>query len=78
MNATAARDLITLKTRVKMKEQWCEEHQCDIETICKMVEDLIALAVASTSSSHAYEQLQTSHKHFVKTIVDISENYRHI
>jgi hypothetical protein len=78
MNRTAARNLIQLKTQVKMKEQWCEEHQCDIEMVCKMVEDLIALAVASTSSSQAYEQLQTAHKEFVKTIVDISEQYRHI
>jgi hypothetical protein len=75
---TTARNLIKLKTQVKMKEQWCEEHQCDIEIVCKMVEDLIALAVSSSSSSQAYEQLQDAHKQFVKTVVDISENYRHI
>jgi hypothetical protein len=78
MDASTARNLIKLKTQVKMKEQWCEEHQCDIEMLCKMVDDIIALAVASSSSAQAYEQLQTAHKEFIKTIVDTSEKYRHI
>ena len=81
MNATTARDLIELKKLQKfqnVKEMWCEEQKCDIDIICKMTEDLIVYAISSTSSAQAYEQLQDARHDFYKTLVNLSEKYRHI
>lgn len=62
--------------QVKFKEQFCEEHQCDIETIVTMVEDLVATAVACGSSPQNYSELQRAKGEFVNHIVKVSEKYR--
>ena len=62
--------------QVKFKEQFCEEHQCDIETIVNMVEDLVATAVACGSSPQNYSELQRAKGAFVNHIVKVSEKYR--
>ena len=62
--------------QVKFKEAFCEEHQCDIETIVSMVEDLVATAVACGSSPQHYSELQRAKGEFVDHIVKVSEKYR--
>ena len=62
--------------QIKFKEKFCEEHQCDIETIVNMVEDLVATAVACGSSPQNYSELQTAKGEFVNHIVKVSEKYR--
>ena len=61
---------------LKFKEQFCEEHQCDIENIVNMVEDLVATAVACGSSPQHYSELQRAKGEFVDHIVKVSEKYR--
>jgi len=62
--------------QMKFKEQFCEEHQVDIETIVDMVEDLVATAVACGSSPQSYSELQRAKGEFFNHIVKVSEKYR--
>jgi hypothetical protein len=78
MNATDLIKLRQLQQSPQCKEKWCKEQQTDIDNICKMAEELIVYAIASTTSSQAYEQLQNARHNFYKTLVDLSEQYRHI
>ncbi len=62
--------------RQLVKEKFCEEHQCDIESIVEKVDDLIATAVACGSSPQAYVELERGKVEFVNYLVTISEKYR--
>lgn len=62
--------------QLKFKEQFCEEHQCDLETIINMVDDLVATAVACGSSPQNYSELQRAKTEFVTYVLKVSEKYR--
>jgi hypothetical protein len=78
----SVRDLVKLKkfedSHVNLKEKWCEEQQVDLENILEMVDDLITSAIASTSSSHGYTQLQEAKSTFVNAFMSMAAQYRHI
>lgn len=61
-----------------VKEKWCEEQLKDIEKIVEMVNDIVINSISCMSSSQAYEQLEESKAVFMKTLIEMSENYRHI
>jgi hypothetical protein len=62
--------------RQLVKEKFCEEHQCDIESVVQRVDDLIATAVACGSSPQAYAELERGKGEFVNYLLSISEKYR--
>lgn len=73
------RDKIKIKTleqNLKVKEVFCEEHQCDLEEIVSMVEDLIETAVACGSSPQQYSELQRAKADFVNSLIKRAEKYR--
>lgn len=75
------RDLIKLKKleeKAVVKEKWCEEQQRDLEMLFEMVDNLIACAVASNTSTQAYLQLEQSKSNFKNEFFKIAEKYRHI
>jgi len=61
---------------MKVKEQFCEEHQADLDTLLNMVDDLVATAVACGSSPQNYFELQRAKAEFVDTTMNISLKYR--
>lgn len=61
---------------LKIKEQFCEEHQTDLETLLNMVEDLVSTAVSCGSSPQNYSELQRAKAEFVDTTMKISLKYR--
>lgn len=75
-----ARELVKLKQLEKMakfKEEWCEEQQDDLETTFRMVDELIAYAIASSSSAQAYAQLEETRSAFKRHFLDMASRYRH-
>jgi len=75
------RDMIKLKKfekNIPAKELWCEEQQRDLEIFFQMIDDLIATAISSTSSTQAYVQLQEEKATFVRYFLEASEKYRHV
>lgn len=59
-----------------VKEQFCEEHQCDIESLVNMVDSMLAGAVACGNSPHAYVELQRERMQFINYMLEISKKYR--
>jgi hypothetical protein len=75
-----ARELVKLKKLEKMaqfKEEWCEEQQTDLENTFRMMDELIAYAIASSSSAQAYIQLEEARSSFKRHFLDMSSRYRH-
>lgn len=64
------------RERPKVKEVWCSAQVEDFERIIQMVEELIAVAVASNSCSHQYAILQEARKTFISDILTMAEKYR--
>lgn len=75
---STVRDKLKLKKleQIKVQEAFCEEHQCDIESIVERVEDLIANAVACGNSPQNYSELQRAKSEFVNYLLALSEKYR--
>jgi len=75
-----ARELVKLRKLEKMaqfKEEWCEEQQTDLENTFRMIDDLIACAIASSSSTQAYAQLEETRSSFKRYFLDMASRYRH-
>ena len=70
--------LIKLEKAEAVKELWCEEQQKDIESFFQSIDDLIAYAAASNSSTQAYVQLQEAKAAFFRNFLETSGKYRHI
>jgi hypothetical protein len=64
------------RERPKVKEVWCVDQVEDFERIIQMVEELIAVAVASNSCSHQYAILQETRKNFISDVLTMAEKYR--
>lgn len=78
----SVRNIIRIKkleeSAVELEEKWSEAQQADIEKVFQMIEDLIASAVASGSSPHAYVQLQEKKAEFLEEYVNTQARYRKI
>ena len=62
--------------RTVVKEQFCEEHQCDIEDMVSMIDSMITTAVACGNSPQAYAELQRERSYFIDHLLTVSQKYR--
>jgi hypothetical protein len=62
--------------RTLVKEQFCEEHQCDIENIVSMIDSMITTAVSCGKSPQAYAELQRERSQFIDHLLTVSQKYR--
>ena len=78
----SARNMIKIRkfteNDIVYDEKWSEAHQFDVEKVFMMVNDLIASAVASTSSSQSYTQFQEQKIAFSEEFIDIISKYRKV
>jgi hypothetical protein len=64
------------QTRIKVKDKLCDEQTQDINHLFEMVDDLVDVAVTSTTSPMAYQQLQQTKAEFINNFLEIALKYR--
>ena len=60
----------------KMQEQWCPEHQKDLERMFEMIDDLVETAVASNNSPMSYQLLQQAKADLIAEFLETAATYR--
>jgi len=77
-----AREMIAMrkldKDTEKVQAVWCQGQVDDFNNMILLVEDLIATAVASHTSSQQYTMLQEAKLNFITNFLEMAENYRRV
>ncbi len=66
------------RERPKVEEVWCKNQTDDFQHIVGMVENLIATAVASSSSPHQYTMMMEAKEQFLNEFLNMAEKYRRL
>lgn len=66
------------RERPRVEEVWCQRQIDDFQQMVGMIENLIATAVASSSSPHQYTMMMEAKEQFLNEFLNMAEKYRRL